>query len=82
MQISVVVCWFGAMVVAAFAYGVHLAITAGPEAAENPDFNIYPIMLLAAGLGQLAFFGIVHLLPHKTPPPLPGSSGTYDTPVP
>jgi hypothetical protein len=77
MQVTVVVCWFGAMIVGAFAYGMFLGLTQKPEAAENPGFIVYPIMLAAAVAGQLVLFTIVKNLPSRVPPPLPGSSVRY-----
>lgn len=79
MQVAVVVCWLGGMVIAAFVYGVILAIVKGPAAAERPGLIVYPVMLLGAVLAEAILFGIVWILPSKVPPPVPGSAVSYDT---
>lgn len=81
MQIAVVVCWIGAMFAAAFLYGIYLALRHGPDAAGSPGMIIYPVMLAAAVLAQLALFSIAHFLSNKAPPqlpPIPGSAVRYE----
>lgn len=78
MQIMVIVCWWGAMFVAAVAYGVFVASKDGPEAAEDLGVMVYVVALLGAAIGQLALFGIAHLLENNGPPPLAGLE-KYDT---
>ncbi len=78
MQIMVVVCWWGAMFAAVFAYGVYVAIRDGPEAVDDLGVMAYVVALLGAALSQLALFGIAHLSESKGPPPL-GGLAKYDT---
>ena len=72
MQIMVVVCWWGAMFAAVFAYAVYVAVKDGPEAVDDLGVMAYVVALVGAALSQVALFGLAHLLESKGPPPLGG----------
>jgi drug/metabolite transporter (DMT)-like permease len=69
MQLTVIIAWFGSMIVAGFGYGVYLVVTKGPEAAEHPDMMVaYPLCFLAGLAGVGLLFLIVSLFPsHELP---------------
>ena len=69
MQLAVVVAWFGSMVVAGFGYGIYLAMTRGPAAAENPNMMVlYPLAIFAGAASVGLLFTIVSFFPsHDLP---------------
>jgi hypothetical protein len=68
MQLAVVVAWFGSMIVAGFAYGVYVAMTKGPAAADPDMMVLYPLCFLAGAAGVGLLFTIVSFFPsHELP---------------
>lgn len=69
MQLTVIIAWFGSMIVAGFGYGVYLVMTKGPAATEHPDMMVvYPLCFLAGLAGVGLLFAIVSLFPsHDLP---------------
>jgi drug/metabolite transporter (DMT)-like permease len=69
MQLAVVVAWFGSMVVAGFCYGVYVAMTEGPAAADHPNMTVlYPLCFLAGAAGVGLLFTIVSFFPSNDLP--------------
>lgn len=69
MQLAVLIAYFGSVIVTGFCYGVYVALTQGPAAAERPNLMVlYPICFLAGAAGVGLLFTIVSFFPsHELP---------------
>ena len=72
MQFLVVVVYLGSLFAGAFLYGMYVAITQGPEAAENIGLSAYLAAYVGAIIGVSGLFLCTKFMQNKqvAPPPL------------